>query len=75
MPEDFKTARVTPVYKGKGDKSDPNNYRPISVVPILAKILEKQVKVQLINYLSSNRLLNPISICLSSKTFYRDCPS
>ena len=59
IPEDFKTARVTPVYKGKGDKSDPNNYRPISVVPTLAKILEKQVKIQLINYLSSNRLLSP----------------
>ena len=59
IPEDFKTARVTPVYKGKGDKSDPNNYRPISVVPTLAKILEKQVKIQIMNYLSSNRLLSP----------------
>ena len=33
VPSDWKCARVTPIYKGVGDKSEPNNYRPMSVVP------------------------------------------
>ena len=32
-PNDWKTAKVTPLFKN-GIKSDPNNYRPISVIPI-----------------------------------------
>ena len=38
MPSDWKIARVTPVYKNKGSKDDPGNYRPISVVPTVKKI-------------------------------------
>ena len=33
----WKTAKVTPIYKGQGSKDDKNNYRPISVLPLLAK--------------------------------------
>ena len=33
VPSDFKLACVTPLYKGKGDKSKLGNYRPISVIP------------------------------------------
>ena len=36
-----------------------SNYRPISVVPILAKVLEKIVSVQFIQYLEMNNLLHP----------------
>ncbi|KXJ15113.1 putative RNA-directed DNA polymerase from transposon X-element [Exaiptasia diaphana] len=56
FPEDWKVARVSPVYKA-GTKSDPNNYRPISVVPIVAKIFEKLVHNQLYRYLATNNLL------------------
>ena len=41
-PIEWKTARVTPVFK-KGVKSDPNNYRPISVIPAVSKVLEKKL--------------------------------
>ena len=49
LSSDWKIARVTPMFKNKGDKSDPNNYRPISVVPTIAKIIEKAVKLPTVN--------------------------
>ena len=58
FPSRWKVAKVTPIYKD-GDKSDVNNYRPISVLPILSKILERAVHDQLYNYLSCNNILNP----------------
>ena len=38
--EDWKTARVIPIFKGKGSKDDPKNYRPISVISHVAKLLK-----------------------------------
>ena len=38
---------------------DPCNHRPISVVPVIAKILEKIVSVQLTGYLETNHLFYP----------------
>ena len=40
FPTKMKIARVTPIHK-KGKQNDVNNYRPISVLPIFSKILEK----------------------------------
>ena len=57
IPEDFKLARVTPIFKGKGDPTIMGNYRPISVISHLAKILEKAVKLQLMNYLTAHNLI------------------
>ena len=57
LPTDWKIAKVTPIFKGKGSNFDPSNYRPISVIPILAKILEKCVKSQLVHYFTSNDFL------------------
>ena len=39
--KEWKVAMVTPLYKSKGDTSDVNNYRGISVLPPLGKIFEK----------------------------------
>ena len=50
-------ARVTPVFK-KGEKSDLNNYRPISVIPVVSKVFEKIVYDQLYQYLNDNQLLS-----------------
>ena len=56
FPTEWKTARVTPIFK-KGKKNDLNNYRPISVIPTVAKILEKIVYEQLFSYFNDNNLL------------------
>ena len=51
---DWKLSRVTPIYKGKGDKTDKGNYRPISVIGHIAKIIEREVKKQVVVYLQRN---------------------
>ena len=38
FPDEWKSARVTPLYKNSGKRSDPTNYRPISVIPVVAKV-------------------------------------
>ena len=52
VPQDWKIARVTPLYKGDGDKDDPSNYRPIPVVCHIAKVFEKVIANQSIQLLS-----------------------
>ena len=42
FPDDWKCARVTPLFK-QGEASDLNNYRPISVIPVIAKVFERIV--------------------------------
>ena len=50
---DFKKAKVIPVYK-KGKKANVNNYRPIRLLPVLSKILEKIVHNRLYSFLSQS---------------------
>ena len=56
FPAKLAIAKVVCIYKS-GDPSDTGNYRPISVLPILSKLLEKLVTVRLTAYFSENRLL------------------
>ena len=57
FPAEWKLARVTPVLK-RGTKSDLNNYRPISVIPVVSKVFEKIIYDQLYEYLNDNKLLS-----------------
>ena len=58
FPLSWKMSKVVPLLK-KGDPLQPKNYRPVALLPIFSKILERAVFNQLINYLESNHLLNP----------------
>ena len=58
FPNDWKHCNVTPVHKS-GSKDSPGNFRPISVVPVAAKMLEKIVAQQLSLYLESHQALSP----------------
>ena len=49
-------SRVTPIFKS-GPKSNPGDYRPISIIPAIAKIFEKIISDQLYEYLNANEIL------------------
>ena len=56
FPSTLKIAKITPIYK-KGDPHLTDNYRPISLLPVMSKIFEKVVFIQLYDYLIKNKLL------------------
>ena len=58
FPYDWKSARVTPLYKHSGKRNDPTNYRPILVIPVVAKVFERVVYDQVYHYLTENRILS-----------------
>ena len=58
IPSAWKQSHVSPVHKG-GAIEDSSNYRPIAVVPVVAKVLEKIVACQFSTYLEEHKLLHP----------------
>ena len=54
FPDSLKIAKVLPIYKGKGDKTKVENYRPISILPALSKVFEKLIKTRLMKHLTEN---------------------
>ena len=66
FPEAWKQARVIPIFKS-GATDQLNNYRPISIVPALSKILEKAVATQLMEHLESNTHFHPLQFGFRAK--------
>ena len=58
FPEIWKQSKVVPLLK-KGDHLCAKNYRPVALLPILSKILERAIFNQLVEYLDANNLLHP----------------
>ena len=58
FPKAFKQTKVIPIYKS-GDNKDPSNYRPISILSVLSKPLEKHINKHLLSYLKTNELIHP----------------
>ena len=57
FPGIWKCAKVAALFKS-GDRTNATNYRPISILPTLSKIIERVVHSQLYEYLISNNLLS-----------------
>ena len=57
VPSLWNLANVCPVYK-KGNRSDINNYRPISLISCVGKLVEQILFKNIFNYLKSNELLS-----------------
>ena len=57
VPLEWKRARVTSLFKSD-NREEMTNYRPISVLPVMGKILERVVHDQLYEYLNANNMLH-----------------
>ena len=57
FPKLWKCSKITALFKS-GDRTNASNYRPISILPTLSKILEKAVRAQLYQFLVANKLLS-----------------
>ena len=55
IPDDWREASVTPIYK-KGNRTDATNYCPISLTSIICKILEKLISNVLLQHMISKEL-------------------
>lgn len=57
-PEKFKVSIVKPIYKG-GDKMEPLNYRPVSLITSITKIFEMALKERILKFLNKHDILSP----------------
>lgn len=57
FPQTWQTAHVRPLPKSD-NALDPSDYRPISILPTLSKVLEKIVRKQIEEFLTKNNLLD-----------------
>jgi len=58
IPIILKRTIIKNVFKGRGSKMNPDNYRPISIISSTAKILEKVIYVKLYRYVEENNLID-----------------
>ena len=57
VPSEWKKARMIPLYRS-GPVNEPENYRPISILPILSKLLGRAVQEQIQDYLEERSLIS-----------------
>ena len=57
FPDCWKTANVHPIPK-KGDKSNPANYRPIVIIPIIAKVFERYINHKIKEYIEDFKIVD-----------------
>ena len=55
FPDSWKLSKVIPIHKG-GQKDDCGNYRPVSLVPCLSKVIETAIVLQVTQHLETNQL-------------------
>ena len=59
-PTSYKISKIIPLLKdSKLDKLDPRSFRPVALLPVASKVLERAVFLQVVKYLESNSLVNP----------------
>ena len=61
MPSKWKIARLIPIHKS-GSRKLPENFRPISVLPVLSKLLEKNIHRQYMNFLEEEKLYQIVNL-------------
>ena len=61
FPDQLKTANVVPVHK-RGDKKDKQNYRPIALLSVFSKLLEKLVYNRVRAFIEGNGVLSEVQL-------------
>ena len=72
FPDNLKIAKVIPIFK-QGSRSLCDNYRPISVLPVLSKVFEKCIYNQLTSYFSSENIITPTQYGFKPGGTFVDC--
>ena len=72
FPDNLKIAKVIPIFK-QGSRSLFDNYRPISVLPVLSRVFEKCIYNQLISYFSSENIITPTQYGFKPGSTTVDC--
>jgi hypothetical protein len=68
-PDDWILAKVSPIFKD-GVKTECGNYRPISVISIIAKLFEKLECNQLKTYMMNNNIITKKSVMFSRASLH-----
>ena len=58
FPTIWKSSKIVPLFK-KDDPLCPYNYRPVAIIPVLSKVMERAVCNQMVKYLTENELIHP----------------
>ena len=58
FPSAWKYAKVIPLYKHRGSRADPSNYRPISLLPAIGKVMDDIQSSRLLDFMTSNKLIS-----------------
>ena len=69
IPKPMKIAKVIPIYKCK-ENNEMDNYRPISLLPSISKIIEKLVHKRLLSFCENNKMLNDNQYGLHMQCFW-----
>ena len=57
FPDSYKIAKLKRLFK-KGSRTDPSNYKPISILPLIFKVIEKIFHEQTSSFLFNNEILH-----------------
>lgn len=57
VPRDWRNANISPIYE-KCSKTNPLNYRPVSLTNIVSKLLESIIREVIVKHLSDNNLIS-----------------
>ena len=60
FPKPWKNAKVAPLYKGKdSNRTSPKSYRPVAILPIASKVLERVIHNQILEHMEKNQFWHP----------------
>ena len=66
VPKDWECANIVAIFK-KGLKTEPTNYRPLSLTYVTCKVLEHIIYKQIMDHLEGNHILVPFSAWIQEK--------